>query len=308
MELYLVTGGAGFIGGHIAERLIREGKKVRVFDNLLTGRRENLDGFINDIEFIEADLRDEGAIKSAMKGVDYVFHEAALPSVARSVEEPQLAAEINIGGTINLLEAARLEGVKRVIFAGSSSVYGDSPTLPKHERMEPNPLSPYAVNKLCGEYFLRLYWQIHKLPTVTLRYFNVFGPRQDPASEYAAVIPKFITAILKDKQPVIYGDGLQSRDFTFVENVVEANLLAAKAKNVEGKIFNIACGEQTNLLELVDTINALLNKKIAPVLDAERPGDIKHSLADVSAANKALGYTSAVTLRTGLEKTIEYYR
>lgn len=307
METFLVTGGAGFIGSHIAERLVQEGAKVRVIDNLLTGREQNLEGFRKQIEFINDDIRDEKAVRSAVKGVDYIFHEAALPSVARSIEDPGLATSINVSGTLNLLEAARAENVKRLVFAGSSSVYGDSPTLPKIESMSPSPLSPYAVTKLCGEHYTQVYWRIHKLPTVTLRYFNVFGPRQDPASEYAAVVPKFITCIAEDKQPTIYGDGLQSRDFTYVANIVDANLLAMRAPNVEAEVFNIACGQQINLLQLIDEINKILGKDISPKFETERQGDIKHSLADIGKAVERLAYSPHSPLNVGLKKTAEYY-
>ncbi len=243
MSLYLVTGGAGFIGSNIVERLVRQGERVRVLDNLSTGKRENLVSWLDRLELIEGDIRDVETVHGAMAGVDYVLHQAALPSVPRSVADPLASHQVNATGTLNVLPAARDAGVKRLVYASSSSVYGDSPTLPKQEEMPTNPISPYAVSKLAGENYCRVFFRVYGLETVCLRYFNVFGPRQDPTSQYAAVIPRFITAMLDGRRPVIYGDGRQSRDFTYIENVVEANLLACQAKDVAGEVLNIACGE-----------------------------------------------------------------
>ncbi len=307
MERYLVTGGAGFIGSNIVEQLVKQGKKVRVLDNLLTGKAANLAGF--DAEFMEGDLRDMEAVRRAVKGVQYVLHLGALPSVPRSVAEPQLAHDINVTGTLNLLVAARDAGCQRLVFSSSSSVYGDTPTLPKHEGMPPSPLSPYAVHKLTGEYYCRICWQLYRFETVALRYFNVFGPRQDPNSEYAAVIPKFITRILADQSPTIFGDGQQTRDFSYVENVVAANLAACAApRQAVGEAFNIACGGRIRLLDLVETINRALNKNVAPRLDPPRPGDIQHSQADVTKAERLMNYRPQVDFAEGIARTIRWYR
>jgi len=307
VERYLVTGGAGFIGSNIVEQLVKQGKKVRVLDNLLTGKAANLAGF--DAEFMEGDLRDMEAVRRAVKGVQYVLHLGALPSVPRSVAEPQLAHDINVTGTLNLLVAARDAGCQRLVFSSSSSVYGDTPTLPKHEGMPPSPLSPYAVHKLTGEYYCRICWQLYRFETVALRYFNVFGPRQDPNSEYAAVIPKFITRILADQSPTIFGDGQQTRDFSYVENVVAANLAACAApRQAVGEAFNIACGGRIRLLDLVETINRALNKNVAPRLDPPRPGDIQHSQADVTKAERLMNYRPQVDFAEGIARTIRWYR
>lgn len=248
---YLVTGGAGFIGSNIVEELVDRNESVRVLDNLSTGRRENIEPFMDKIEFIEGDLRDLDAVRKAVEGVDYVLHQGALPSVPRSIDEPLTTNEVNVNGTLKVLIAARDAGVKRVVYASSSSIYGNSEVLPKREDMPPNPLSPYAISKLAGENYCRIFYQIYGLETVCLRYFNVFGPRQDPTSQYSAVIPKFINAMLNGERPIIYGDGKQSRDFTFVANVVQANLLACEANGVAGELFNVACGERYTLLDLI---------------------------------------------------------
>ncbi len=308
MARYLVTGGAGFIGSHIAEELINRDEEVRVVDNLLTGKKENLDSFRDRIEFIEGDIRETQVCQEAVKGVDFVLHQAALPSVPRSIEDPRLTSEININGTLNLLCAARDEGVKMFVFASSSSVYGEAPRLPKTEGMKVSPLSPYAVTKKVGEMYCQVFTDIYGLPTVCLRYFNVFGPRQDPFSQYAAVIPNFIVRMLQGKQPIIYGDGEQSRDFSYVSNVVEANLIAASSADAAPSVLNIACGERTTVNSLVDEINKILGTEIVPIHDEQRPGDVKHSFADVSKAAKLLSYTPAVSFRQGLEKTISWFQ
>jgi UDP-glucose 4-epimerase len=306
---FLVTGGGGFIGSNAVRRLVQEGRSVRVFDNFLTGRRENLRGLEGKIDLVEGDLRDAGQVNRAAKGVRYVLHFGALPSVPRSVEEPVLAHDINVTGTLNLLVAARDAKCQRVVFSSSSSVYGDTPTLPKVEEMAPAPLSPYAVHKITGEYYARIFWQLYGLETVSLRYFNVFGPRQDPQSQYAAVIPKFITSILNDEPPVIFGDGTQSRDFSYVDTVVDANLAACVAPaEAVGESFNIACGGRISLLELVDTINKALGKNIAPRLTAARPGDILHSQAGIDKATRLLGWMPRVDFAEGIRRTIHWYR
>ncbi len=308
MTTYLVTGGAGFIGSNIVEELVRRGEKVRVLDNFSTGKQENIAPFLKDIELIEGDLRHLDTVRQAVENVDYILHQGAIPSVPKSIDNPLDTDEANVRGTLNLLVAARDAGVKRVVYASSSAVYGDTPTLPKTEEMKPEPLSPYAVSKLAGEHYCQVFYQVYGLETVALRYFNVFGPRQDPASQYAAVIPKFVTAMLKGEQPTIYGDGEQSRDFSYVTNVVQANLLAATAPDVGGQVFNIACGQRYNLLELVATINRILGTDIAPLHTPPRAGDIKHSLADIARAREMLGYQVEVEFEEGLRRVIEWFR
>jgi UDP-glucose 4-epimerase len=306
---YLVTGGAGFIGSNIAEHLVGQGSSVRVFDNFSSGKRENIRSFADKAEIIEGDLRDPKSIQHAISGVRFVLHLGAIPSVTRSVEDPRTTGEVNITGTINLLLAAREAGVQRVIFTSSSSVYGDAPTLPKREDMPPSPLSPYAVHKITGEYYCRIFWQLYGLETISLRYFNVFGPRQDPQSQYAAVIPRFISAILSSQSPTIYGDGKQTRDFSHIENIIEANVLACQApKEALGESFNIACGGRISLLELVDTVNRILGKDIRPKFDAARPGDVRDSQADISKAEKLLGWKPKVNFADGVAKTIAWYQ
>jgi UDP-glucose 4-epimerase len=308
MGTYLVTGGAGFIGSHIAEEIALKGKGVRVIDNFLTGKRENLVPFLDKIEFMEGDIRDIETCQRISEGVDYVLHQAALPSVPRSIEDPVLTSQININGTLNLLIAARDSGVKKFIFASSSSVYGNDPRLPKKEGMKAQPLSPYALTKLVGEMYCRVFSQIYGLSTVSLRYFNVFGPRQDPFSQYAAVIPHFIVRLLKDESPAIFGDGQQSRDFTYISNVVEANILAVKAEHLSGDVINIACGERITVNDLAVGINQILNKDIKPSHDKPRPGDVKHSYADISRAEKILKYAPKVSFDEGLERTIQWFK
>ncbi len=308
MSICLVTGGAGFIGSHIVEELLSRGKKVRVIDNLSTGNIKNLSHLINDIEFIEGDIRDAKLVNKAMKSIDFCFHEAALPSVARSVEDPIIVNQVNIDGTLNLLFAAKKNKIRKFIYAGSSSAYGDSPSLPKKEDMKSNPLSPYAVSKLTGEYYCRVFYSVYGLDTLCLRYFNVFGPRQDPNSQYAAVIPKFITCFLNNTAPQIYGDGEQSRDFTYIDNVVSANMLAAEAKNVSGEVLNCACGKQTSLNDLVKLLKYLLSSKVNPDYTEPKAGDIKHSLADISKAANMLGYSLKTSFEQGVKKTIAWHK
>jgi len=306
----LVTGGAGFIGSHVVEELVEEGQRVRVIDNLSTGKEENIAPCLGEIEFIEGDIRDLELIHRAMEGVGHVFHQAAVPSVPRSVKDPLMTNSANAEGTLNILIAARDVGVKRVVYASSSSVYGDTPTLPKDEGMRPEPRSPYAVSKLAGELYCQVFHQVYGLETVALRYFNVFGPRQDPESQYAAVVPKFITALLRGEPPTIFGDGGQSRDFTYVENVVEANLLAARAPDVAGEVFNIACGERITVNELTrllaESVGA--NLKLKPEYGPSRPGDVRHSLADISKAGELLCFEPKVSASEGLAKTVGWHK
>ena len=308
MGTYLVTGGAGFIGSHIAAALVARGDTVRVLDNLSTGHLGNMASFREKVEFFEAELLDSDAVAQAVDGVDCVFHEAALASVPRSVAFPLDTNAACVTGTVTLLNAARLAGVRRVVYAASSSAYGDQPTSSKRETDLPLPLSPYAAAKLAGEYYCRAFNATYGLETVALRYFNVFGPRQDPKSEYSAVIPRFITAILSGQQPVVYGDGLQSRDFTFVANVVHANLLAAEAPGVAGRVLNVANGTQFSLLTLLAAINKLLGTNVQPRHDPPRVGDVRESLADVTQARQLLGYEQQVDFEEGLRRSIDYYR
>lgn len=312
-KLYLVTGGAGFIGSNIAEHLLRNSNHVRVLDNLSTGKRENLD-FVKGLdvkdgqfEFIEGDIRDLDICKRATEGVDFVLHQAALPSVARSVEDPIATNEVNVKGTLNLLWASKEAGVKRFVYASSSSVYGDSPTLPKREDMKPNPLSPYAVSKLTGEYYCNNFYNLYGLETVSLRYFNVFGPRQDPTSQYAAVVPRFVKSVIEKERPTIFGDGEQSRDFTYIENVIKANILAVKAKGISNRVFNIACEKRTTVNQLLKEIKEVIGSDITPVFKDRRPGDVKHSLADIEKARRELKFSPDFSLREGLIKTYNLF-
>lgn len=312
----LVTGGGGFIGSNLVEALLRRGADVRVLDNFATGRRENLAAAADwaaagkgRFELFEADIRSPEAVDQALAGREVVFHLAALPSVSRSVEDPLTSHQVNVDGTLNLLLAARQQQVRRFVFTSSSSIYGESPTLPKVETMGPDPISPYGLDKLAGETYSRLFFRLYGLPTVALRYFNVFGPRQNPHSEYAAVIPKFVTLALAGGRPTIFGTGEQTRDFTHVNNVVEANLCAAEAPlEACGHAYNIACGDRISLLDLVAMIGRLTGRELQPVHAAARAGDIQHSLADVSKAARLLGYTPQMTLEEGLRRTVEYYR
>ena len=307
-RLYLVTGGAGFIGSHICERLLRDGHAVRVLDDFSNGKPENLGAMSGDIDLISGNLRDRSVVARAVTGAYVVFHEGALGSVPRSVADPLTTHESNITGTLNLLLAARDLGVRRVVFASSSSVYGETPALPKHEDMKPDPRSPYALSKLSAEQYCGVFHHIYGFETVALRYFNIFGPRQDPESQYAAVIPKFVTAVLSGRQPVIFGDGRQSRDFTYVDNVVEANLLASEAQGAAGRFFNIACGGRYTLLELLARINAIAGTQIEPIHESPRPGDVRHSQASIEAAQTAFGYRVAVDFDEGLRRTVEWFR
>jgi len=305
--LFLVTGGAGFIGSNITRALVARGDRVRVFDNFLTGRPENL-ADLPDVEVVRGDLRDLGGLRTVMAGVDCVLHQAALPAVPRSIRDPAASNESNVTGTLNVLLAARDAGVRRVVCASSSSVYGDTPTLPKVETMAPSPLSPYAVTKLAGEHYCSVFNRLFGAEAAALRYFNVFGPYQDPASEYAAVIPLFITAMSRGEQPFVEGDGTQSRDFTFVDNVVRANLLAAEAKGIGGEVFNIACGQAYTLLQLIAALNRILRTDLRPRFGEPRPGDVKHSQADVTKAKRMLGYEPTVSFEEGLERAVAWRR
>jgi len=308
MEKYLVTGGAGFIGSNICRRLVAERCSVRVVDNLLTGKRSNLAPIMDKIDFVEADMGEPEVARRAMRGIDVVLHEGALPSVPRSVDNPAETHRYCVDATFTLLMAARDAGVKRFVYAASSSAYGDTPALPKVETMTPAPLSPYAVGKLVGEYYCSVFSSVFGLETISLRYFNVFGPHQDPASQYAAAIPAFVTAILRDQRPTVYGDGEQSRDFTYIDNVVEANLLAARARTTRGEVVNVACGEAVTVNAIIEAIDDLLGKDIRPIYQPSRPGDVKHSLADITAARSLIGYKPVVLFREGLEKSIDWYR
>ncbi|MCX6561975.1 MAG: SDR family oxidoreductase [Candidatus Aminicenantes bacterium] len=304
----LVTGGAGFIGSHLAEELVRRGFKVRVLDNFSTGKRENLASFREAVDLIEGDVRDLRTCRSAASGMDYVFHEAALASVPLSVEDPFLTDDINVGGTLNMLWAGKEAGIKRLVFASSTSVYGDNPDLPKDEEMSGVPLSPYALSKWIGEKYCQSFSLIYGIPTVGLRYFNVFGPRQDPQSQYAAAIPIFLSRMLGGGRPVIYGDGEQTRDFVFVRDVVEANLLAAETEGVSGQVFNIASAESLSVNALVRTINDVLGTSIEAVYAPARPGDIRHSAADIRKAEAGLGYRPGRDFRRGLEMTAAWFK
>jgi nucleoside-diphosphate-sugar epimerase len=307
----LVTGGAGFIGSHLVGSLLQRGDAVRVLDNFATGRRANVAPFADDIELIEGDVRSFERVTHAVAGCDAVLHQAALPSVPRSVQDPVSSHETNVTGTLNVLLAARDHEVDRVVYASSSSVYGpgaDGGLAAKHERMPALPISPYATGKLAGEGYARSFHQVYGLPTVALRYFNVFGPGQDPDSEYAAVIPRFIVSLLEARAPIVFGDGTQSRDFTFVGNVVAANLLALEATDVCGRAFNIACGKRVTLNQLLDVLRELIGTDLVSIHDEPRIGEVEHSLADLAAAREVLGYAPRVSLRDGLELTVEHFR
>lgn len=307
--IYLVTGGAGFIGSNIVNKLIKQGQEVRVLDNFATGKRENILPLLkhSNLTLIEGDLRSFHIVRDAVKGTDFILHQGALPSVPRSINDPITTNDVNILGTLNVLEAAKEFGVKRVVCASSSSIYGNSDILPKVETMPINPMSPYALTKFAQEKYCQIFYQLYGIETVALRYFNVFGPNQDPTSQYSAVIPKFIKAIMNNQQPIIYGDGSQSRDFTYVENNIEANLLACTAEGVAGEVFNVACGKRYTLIQLVEMINKILDKSIEPKFELDRAGDVKHSLASIDKAQKKLGYQVKVGFEEGLRKTIEFY-
>jgi len=308
MSITLVTGGAGFIGSHLVERLLEQGRDVRVVDNFSTGRRVNVAHLLERIDLREIDIRDLDAMRDAMENVDVVFHEAALASVPRSVEDPVTSNEVNIVGTLNVLVAARDAGVRRVVYASSSSVYGETPELPKTEEMRPLPMSPYAVGKLAGEHYCVSFNGLYDIETVCLRYFNVFGPRQDPTSEYSAAVPIFISALLRGDVPTIYGDGEQSRDFTYVSSVVEANILAGENKRAPGGVFNVARGDTVTVNELFTSLTGLIGVDVEAAFADVRPGDIKHSYADISRARDVLGYVPLLGFEDGLRLTVDWFR
>jgi nucleoside-diphosphate-sugar epimerase len=307
MSLYLVTGGAGFIGSHLVEELARRGERVRVVDSLVTGKRENL-AHVPGIEFIEADLAEPGVATRAVEGVDNVLHQAAIPSVPRSVSDPATSHRANVDATLNVLLAARDAGVRRLVYAGSSSAYGDTPTLPKHEGLPTRPLSPYALQKLVGEEYLRLFTELYGLETVTVRYFNVFGPRQDPSSPYSGVISLFIRALSEGRAPVVYGDGEQTRDFTYVANVVDGVLRACHAPGASGLVINVATGGRISLNCLLDTLRTILDAQVPATYAEPRAGDIRDSQADITRARQVLGYEPRVTFEDGLRRTVEWFR
>lgn len=310
MSKLLITGVAGFIGSSLAHALVAKGETVRGLDNLSTGKPENISSIRDRIDFRKADLLDLGAVRDACRGVDYVLHQAALASVPRSVEDPIASNQANVDGTLNVLVAAKEARVKRVIYAASSSAYGDTPTLPKREDMIPNPISPYAVAKLAGEHYMASFYRVYGLETVSLRYFNIFGPRQDPSSQYSGVLAKFIPIMLRGEQPTIFGDGEQSRDFTYIDNAVSANLLActAPADQVAGRMFNVAIGQRANLNQTFEVLKKLTGYKGDAAYGPAREGDVKHSLADISLAEKHLGYRMLVDFEEGLRRTVEWYR
>ena len=307
MTHYLVTGGAGFIGSHLVEELVRRGDRVRVADSLVTGKRTNL-AHVPDVEFLQGDLADLAFAQRATHGVDFVLHQAAIPSVPRSVTDPITSNKANVDATLNILVAARDAGVRRVVFAGSSSAYGNAPTLPKHEDMPPRPLSPYALQKLVGEQYLQMFTALYGLETVSIRYFNVFGPRQDPASPYSGVISVFATALLDGRPPTIYGDGEQTRDFTYVANVVDGVLRACEAPDANGEVINVATGGRISLNTLFETMRRLIGVDVEPVYADERQGDVRDSQADISKAQRILGYNPTVPFEDGLRLTVEWYR
>jgi nucleoside-diphosphate-sugar epimerase len=310
MAKYLITGIAGFIGSSLARALVEHGEQVRGIDNYLTGKAENLAGLENQIDFREVDLRDAAATRAACEGIDYILHLGALPSVPLSVKNPEPSHDCNVNGTFHVLEGARAAGVKRVVYAASSSAYGDQPVLPSKESMRPMPISPYAVQKLTGEHYMSSYWQVYGLETVSLRYFNVFGPRQGADSPYSGVLAKFIQQMLEGTRPTIFGSGEQGRDFTYIDNVVSANLLAcaAPAEKVAGKVFNAACGGQHTLKEIYQLLAKLIGFDLPPLYGPPRTGDILNSQADISAATEAFGYLPLIGVQEGLERTVEWYR
>jgi nucleoside-diphosphate-sugar epimerase len=307
MATYLVTGGAGFIGSHLVEELVRRGERVRVVDNLSTGKRQNI-SHLSAVDFLEGDLADLDVTRRAVNGVDYVLHQAAIPSVPRSVQDPITSNRANIDASLNVLVAARDARVKRLVYAGSSSAYGDTPTLPKVETMATAPLSPYALQKLVGEQYCQMFTRLYGLETVTIRYFNVFGPRQDPSSPYSGVISLFISALCDGRQPTIYGDGEHTRDFTYVANAVQALIKAGETANVSGRVYNVGTGASITLLDLVAALNKLLGKDLKPAFADPRPGDVRYSRADISRARRELGYEPAVSLEEGLRRTLRWYQ
>jgi nucleoside-diphosphate-sugar epimerase len=307
MDSYLVTGGAGFIGSHLTEELVRRGHSVRVVDSLITGKRRNLD-HVPGVEFVEGDLADIGVAARAVDGIDFVLHQAAIPSVPRSVQDPIASNNANITASLNILVAARDAGVKRLVYAGSSSAYGNTPTLPKREDMPANPLSPYALQKLVAEQYCQMFTRLYGFETVTTRYFNVFGPRQDPGSPYSGVISLFSSALLEGRQPTIYGDGEQTRDFTYVTNVVDGVLRACEAPKASGEVINVACGTRISLNELLRVMNTIVGTTIEPIYKETRAGDVKDSQADITKAKALLGYEPIVPIEEGLKHTIDWAR
>lgn len=308
MSTYLVTGGAGFIGSNIVYELVKQGERVKVIDNFVAGKKENLEGILDRIELIEGDIRDLDLLRKITEGCDYVLHQAALRSVPKSMNDPVSYDEVNAKGTLNVLIASREAKVKRVVYASSSSIYGDSPHLPQREDQLPQPISPYAATKLAGEHYCRVFSKVFGLETVGLRYFNVFGPRQSLESEYAVVVPKFITCMLRNEQPPIHGDGKQTRDFTYIDNVIEANLKAATCDGISGEVFNIACGKNYSVLELVRYLNEILKKDIKPYFTAPRPGDARHTKADITKMKKLLELNPKIDFVEGLKKTVNWFK
>ena len=307
MAEYLVTGGAGFIGSHLTEELVRRGHSVRVADSLITGKRSNLD-HIPGVEFLEGDLADLAFAQRAVEGVTYVLHQAAIPSVPRSVKDPIASNRANVDATLNVLVASRDASVRRLVFAGSSSAYGNTPTLPKHEDMPTNPLSPYALQKVIGEQYLQMFTRLYGLETVSIRYFNVFGPRQDPSSPYSGVISVFATALLENRSPNIYGDGEQTRDFTYVANVVDSVLRACEAPNASGEVINVATAGRISLNELFRAMRTLVGGTVEPTYAEPRAGDVRDSQADITKARRLLGYEPTVAFEEGLRRTVDWYR
>lgn len=304
---YLITGGAGFIGSNLAHEILKRGDEVRIIDNFSTGRMVNIEDILSDIELIDGDIRDYWTVNDAVKDIDYILHQAALPSVPRSIVNPLSSNAVNIDGTLNIFECAKKAGVKRIVMASSSSVYGDTPELPKHEEMPTDPLSPYAVTKLTAEKYAKVFHSLYGLEIVLLRYFNIFGPRQDPNSEYSAVIPKFIAAMDAGKQPTVYGDGEQSRDFTYIDNAVQANLLATTAPAAPANYYNVACGGQFTLNDLLDKLRLILGSDIQAIYADARQGDIKHSFAAIDKAKKDLNFNPTIDFEAGLKKTVDWF-
>jgi len=307
MATILVTGGAGFIGSHLAHGFVERGHNVRVLDDFSTGRRENLAPLAGRVDVVQGDLRDFPTCVQACRDIELVYHQAAIPSVPKSVDDPQASHDANVNGTFNILMAAVRMKCRRVIYAASSSAYGDTVVSPKHEGIRPEPLSPYAVQKLTGELYLRAFYECFGLETIGLRYFNVFGPRQDPRSTYAAAIPSFVTAILAHRPPIVYGDGEQTRDFTYIDNIVQGNVLAGEVRATKGEVVNVACGQAVSINDIINRVNELLGKNVQPKYEPQRPGDVKHSLADISLARKLLNYEPRILFDEGLKRAIDYY-